>query len=101
MKKDREVHGLMKVPEEVVISELRKELGKANAYIQELEERIKLLNSKDVKPQTLISLEGRIKNLEKALDKSRKECNKVVEHNLRMQKQLFNEHRIHGSKNLQ
>jgi len=100
MKKDREVHGLMKVPEEAVISQLRLELGKANAYISELEERLSE-GGNQIKKDTLFHLEGRIKNLEKALDKSRKECNKVVEHNLRMQKQLFNEYRIHGSKDLQ
>jgi hypothetical protein len=93
MRKDKEVHGLMKIPEEAVISELRIELGKAKCYIQELEEKIKLLSGREIKQQTFDCLSGRIKNLEKELEKSRKECNKVVAHNLRMQKQLFDERR--------
>lgn len=40
MKKDREVHGLMKIPAEVVISELRLELGKANAMTAELQDEL-------------------------------------------------------------
>jgi cell division protein ZapA (FtsZ GTPase activity inhibitor) len=87
--KDKENYGLLKIPSEAVIKELRVELGKANAYIQELKERMKLINTKEVKVQTLINLEGRVKNLEKELEKSRKECNKVVQENIRMRKQLF------------
>jgi biotin operon repressor len=87
--KDKEVHGLMKLPPEAVIAQLRLELGKSNAYISELEEKLSD-NGHNIKKQTLLCLEGRIKNLEKSLEKSRKECNKVVEHNLRMQKILFN-----------
>jgi len=89
MKKDIERYGLMKIPSEVVIKELRMDLGKLKSYIQELEERIKLVKEKDIKYQTLICLEGRVKNLEKKLEESRKECNKVVEQNLRLKKQLF------------
>lgn len=40
MKRDREVHGLMKIPAEVVISELRQELGKSNAMIVELQDEL-------------------------------------------------------------
>ena len=37
--KDRhkEIHGLHKVPDEILIAQLNQELGKANAYIAELE----------------------------------------------------------------
>jgi threonine dehydrogenase-like Zn-dependent dehydrogenase len=87
--KDKENYGLLKIPEEAVIKELRIELGKTKAYVEELKDAIKLINSKEVKVQTLISLEGRVKNLEKELEKSRKECNRVVEQNIRMRKQLF------------
>jgi hypothetical protein len=87
--KDKENYGLLKIPEEAVIKELRIELGKTKAYIEELKDTMKLINSKEVKVQTLISLEGRVKNLEKELEKSRKECNRVVEQNIRMRKQLF------------
>lgn len=90
MKKDKEVHGLMKIPSEVVISELRQELGKANAYIEELKEMFNSFNKKEFKVQTLINLEGRISNLLKELEQSRKECNRVVAENIRLKKQLFN-----------
>lgn len=74
MKKDREVHGLMKIPAEVIISQLRIELGKANAMIVELEERLDELGGlKDIKAQHLDCLERRIKNLEKENEKLNQE----------------------------
>lgn len=39
--KDAERYGLSKVPDDIIIRQLRVELGKANAYIQELEELTK------------------------------------------------------------
>jgi hypothetical protein len=87
--KDREWSGLLKIPAEEVIKELRIKLGEANSYISELEDKLNEYTGRKVKEDRLISLEGRIKNLEKQLEKSRKECNKVVEHNIRLQKQLF------------
>lgn len=51
MSKDKEVHGLMKIPEEAVIASLRVELGQHKAYIDELEERLKIaltLETKDL-----------------------------------------------------
>ena len=93
--KDKEVHGLMKIPSEVLIKELRIELGKANSYIKELEERLDSLGGlKEIKKTHLECLERTIVNLEKKLNKSRKECNEVVEHNLRMQKQLYDLYKI-------
>ena len=87
--KDKEWTGLLKIPAEEVIKELRIKLGEANSYISELEDKLKDYTGRKVKEQTFISLEGRIKNLKKQLEQSRKECNKVVEHNIRLQKQLF------------
>lgn len=87
--KDSEWTGLLKIPSEEVIKELRIKLGQANSFIIELEDKLKDYTGRQVKEQTFISLEGRIKNLEKQLKQSRKECNKVVEHNIRLQKQLF------------
>lgn len=87
--KDQEWSGLMKVPDYEVIKQLRIKIGQANSYINELEDKLKEYTGRQVKEQTFISLEGRIKNLEKQLEQSQKECNKVVEHNLRLQKQLF------------
>lgn len=40
MAKDNEVHGLLKLPDEVVIKQLRQELGVQNSYIAELEDEI-------------------------------------------------------------
>jgi hypothetical protein len=47
--KDDEIYGLLKVPDEVIIKELRLELGKATSYIQELEQENKRL--KDESPE--------------------------------------------------
>jgi Co/Zn/Cd efflux system component len=43
--KSQEVHGLFKVPDYVLLKESRIELGQANAYIEELEDVIKELQS--------------------------------------------------------
>jgi hypothetical protein len=87
--KDKEWSGLMKVPDAEIIKQLRTKLGQANSYISELEEKLKEYTQRKIKEQSFICLEGRVKNLEKELEKSRKECNKAVEHNIRLQKQLF------------
>ena len=47
--KDDEIYGLLKIPDEVIIKELRLELGKATSYIQELEQENKRL--KDESPE--------------------------------------------------
>ncbi len=47
--KDDEIYGLLKVPDEVIIKELRLQLGKATSYIQELEYENKRL--KDESPE--------------------------------------------------
>jgi hypothetical protein len=87
--KDKEWSGLMKVPDYEIISRLRIKLGEANSYISELEDKIKEYTGRKIKEDTFIAMDGEIKNLKKQLEKSRKECNKVVEHNIRLQKQLF------------
>lgn len=40
-KREREIFGLLKVPDNVLIKDLRCEIGKRDAYILELEERLK------------------------------------------------------------
>jgi hypothetical protein len=45
--KDNEIHDLLKIPDSVIISELRIELGKQASYIQELEDEIRLLRAND------------------------------------------------------
>lgn len=49
MSKDKEVHGLMKLPEEAVIASLRVELGQHKSYIDELEERLKMALTPETK----------------------------------------------------
>ena len=87
--KDTEWSGLMKVPDREVIKGLRVKLGQANAYIDELKEQLEEMKCRKVKDTTINQANGRINNLEKELEKSRKECNKVVEENIRLKKQLF------------
>lgn len=87
--KDQEWSGLMKVPDYEIIKQLRIKLGETNSYVSELEDKLKEYTGRKVKEQTFISLEGSIKKLKKQLEQSQKECNKVVEHNIRLQKQLF------------
>jgi len=87
--KDKEWSGLLKLPSEVIIKELRFQLGQSKSFITELEDKLNLLTAIDVKIQYVKSLENKISNLEKKLQQSRKECNKVVSQNLRLQKELF------------
>jgi hypothetical protein len=69
--KDTSVHGLDKLPDSVVISQLRQELGKSNAYIDELKDQLKEREPRKIKQGTLISKDGEIKNLKKQLKKYR------------------------------
>lgn len=54
--KDKELYDLHKVPDDVIIRELRIELGKQAAYIIELEEEIKALKAAQ-KPSSTLSKE--------------------------------------------
>lgn len=65
--KDNENFGLLKIPDQVVIRQLRMELGKANSYIQELEHKILGLNKIDEKGKCskCRKKDEQIKNLEK------------------------------------
>jgi hypothetical protein len=87
--KDKEWSGLLKIPNEVVIKDLRIQLGGLNSYIQELEDKILNLKNIEIKLDYIKCIENKNNNLEKKLEQSRKECNKVVLHNLRLQKELF------------
>ena len=87
--KDSEWSGLMKLPDREVIKIIRVKLGQANAYIEELKAELEEMKCRKVKDTTITQANGRINNLQKELEKSRKECNKVVEENIRLKKQLF------------
>lgn len=41
MAKDNEIYGLLKFPDEVVIKQIRQELGVQASYIDELEDKLK------------------------------------------------------------
>lgn len=94
--KDREWSGLYKIPAEEVIKELRLELGKANAYISELEEKIKLYESeRDIlksKKDNLVNvnrLEKELAKVKEQLKDTRNrfaDCEKSREH---FKKELF------------
>ena len=94
--KDREWSGLYKIPAEEIIKELRLELGKANAYISELEEKIKLYESeRDILKSKKDNL-ANVNRLEKELAKVKEQlkdtrnrfadCEKSREH---FKKELF------------
>jgi uncharacterized coiled-coil protein SlyX len=63
MAKDSEWSGLLKVPSEVVISELRIKLGQQNAYISELEDKVKALEGRKIKETKLSHLETEVTRL--------------------------------------
>lgn len=78
MDRHKEVHGLLKLPDSVIISELRVEIGKQAAYIEELEDRIKFLTSEETEEKRAIRREkifdeyrGRIRELEKRVQRLR------------------------------
>lgn len=64
MAKDKEWSGLLKLPSEVIISELRVKLGQQEAYIAELEDRLKGQEIKAVKQSKLEHLEKENKRLD-------------------------------------
>lgn len=76
MVKDSEWSGLLKVPSEVIISELRIKLGQQNAYISELEDKIKVLEGRKIKETKLIHLEDEVARLTAKLKDSQ---NRLVE----------------------
>ena len=69
--KDKAVHGLDKVPDSAVISQLRQELGKANAYIDELKDQLSEREPKKIRKEMLDNKDGEIRNLKKQLKKYR------------------------------
>lgn len=60
-KKDTPVYGLEKIPDEVIIQELRLEMGKLNAYIEELEFELKTIKAD--REGYILKLENTVKSL--------------------------------------
>lgn len=83
--KDEELFGLLKLPDEVIIKELRIELGKQASYIQELEDELKYFksnNKEDVEAKRKIRTEQVFDEYRKLLDgchKKNKELKETVE----------------------
>jgi len=92
MGKDKEWSGLMKVPAEEIIKELRMELGKANAYIAELESIVndyKILDTKKENIVRLKALETELSRVKSKLDDTRNrlaDSEKIRDH---FKKELF------------
>jgi len=90
--KDKQWSGLIKVPAEEIIKELRLELGKANAYISELEFKLtefEELKSKKENLERLKALETELSRVKKKLDDTRNrlaDSEKVRDH---FKKELF------------
>ena len=94
--KDNAWSGLYKIPAEEVIKELRLDLGKANAYISELEEKIELYESEQHILKSKKDNLANVERLEKELTKVKKQlkdtrnrfadCEKSREH---FKKELF------------
>ena len=90
--KDKQWSGLIKVPAEEIIKELRLELGKANAYISELEFKLKEfeeLKAKKENLERLKALETELSRVKKKLDDTRNrlaDSEKVRDH---FKKELF------------
>lgn len=98
--KDEEVFGLLKVPDEVIIKELRIKLGIANATIDELSYELDLLKSSTVRDLVtkIKSLKGTIKSLVserkndvyfKKYQEQKKECNRLMKANSELVGKLY------------
>jgi len=64
MKDTENYPDLLKVPDSVIIKELRIELGKANSYVDELKHELKNLKEKNLKTEENIRKNEHIKGLE-------------------------------------
>lgn len=83
MAKDEEWSGLLKIPAEVVISELRVKVGQLESYIAELEDKIKEIDVKNIKLTKLEHLENDNKRLKEKLEDT---SNKLADSNSRIRR---------------
>ena len=58
--KDQEWSGLMKIPDEIIISELRIEIGKLKSYIDELDYTLQDKEAKNIKQTKLDHLNAEL-----------------------------------------
>jgi len=87
--KDAEWSGLMKIPDEVVISELRIKVGQLESYIEELEEQVKERALKTVKISKLEHLEMDNERLRTLLTDSQNRLGDLGKRNQRLEAELF------------
>lgn len=89
MAKDKEWSGLLKIPAEVVISELRVKLGQLEAYIAELEDKLKEREVKNVKQTKLDHLENENKRLSQKLKDAENRLGDLGRRNQLLEKELY------------
>jgi hypothetical protein len=87
--KDAEWSGLMKIPDEVLISQLRIKVGQLESYVQELEEQVKEKVLKTVKLTKLEHLEKDNERLKALLMDTRNRLGDLGARNQRLEKELF------------
>jgi chromosome segregation ATPase len=90
MPKDDEWSGLLKIPAEIVISELRVKLGAQESYIGELEHKLKQREPKDVKESKLLHLEKEVERLELKLKDAESRLGDMGRRNRTLESQLLN-----------
>jgi hypothetical protein len=69
MKRDSPVHGVGKIPDAEFIKHLRTEIGKSNAYINELEHRLEKCKRDNLTNKIISKLEQKIRELENKIRK--------------------------------
>ncbi len=90
MSRDSEWSGLLKIPAEVVISELRVKLGAQDSYIAELEHKLKQREPKDIKESKLLHLEKEVERLELKIQDAESRLGDMGKKNRILESQLFN-----------
>jgi hypothetical protein len=90
MSRDTEWSGLLKIPAEIVITELRVKLGAQDSYIAELEYKLKEREPKDVKESKLLHLEKDVERLELKLKEAESRLGDMGKKNRILESQLFN-----------
>jgi hypothetical protein len=89
MAKDQERLGLLKIPSEVVISELRIKLGQQNAYVSELEDKLKAVEQRKIKETKLQHLESEVSRLSEKVKDTENRLRDVLQRNRFLEAELL------------
>lgn len=89
MAKDQERLGLLKIPSEVVISELRIKLGQQNAYVSELEDKLKAVEKRKIKETKLQHLESEVSRLSEKVKDTENRLRDVLHRNRVLEAELL------------